>query len=524
MNPWEEYQIDDGPWAAYATPNENAVTEIKDKKREWSDVPVLAAKNALPSAANFATGIYSAVRHPVDTAMGLWDAAAGGLHNLVPASVSGAIDKIAPSENTTRAVNTANAVGEFYKNRYGGMENVKNTFATDPIGAAADVSTLLAGGATLAPKAGMVSSVLNKGSQMTNPINLAAKAAKPVLMSTGKGVANLVGGLGTHTGGASIQEAAMAGYKGGNTAKNFRQNISGNAQMTEALDIAKQNLAEMGKAKAAQYRSGMAQVSNDKTVLNFNGIDNALKQASNIVKFKGQTVNERAGKALQDISQIVDDWKNLDPAEYHTPEGLDSLKQKVGSVVESIPFEEKTARLVGNKIYNSIKTEITKQAPVYSNVMKDYSQASDQIKEIERAFSMGGNKSIDTAMRKLQSLTRNNANTNYGNRLDLMKQLEKQGGQEVMPSLAGQALNTWIPRGIQQAVAGPAGLLGYSVGGLPLALGTMAVQSPRLMGEAAYGIGSASRYLKKPLTFAEGAGIDPALMGNILYQSGRLQQ
>jgi hypothetical protein len=185
---------------------------------------------------------------------------------------------------------------------------------------------------------------------------------------------------------------------------------------------------------------------------------------------------------------ILDEWKALDPAEFHTPEGLDALKQKLGGVLESIPFQEKTARLAAGKIYNATKAEIEKQAPTYAKVMKDYQAASEQISEIERALSLGNKASADTAMRKLQSLMRNNVQTNYGNRLNLANSLEQQGGVELMPSLSGQALNSWTPRSLSGQLGAGATAAATMLHN-PLALAALPFQSPRLVGTAAYGLG-----------------------------------
>lgn len=302
-------------------------------------------------------------------------------------------------------------------------------------------------------------------------------------------VADVIGGLGTRTGGEGLKIAARAGMEGGSKAATFVDNMRGNVPIQDVLDTAKSSLNAMGAAKSAEYREGMAQVSGDKSILDFGGIDKSLQNTANIVTFKGQVKNQKAAEVQQNIADEVNKWKSLNPAEYHTPEGLDALKQKIGGIVESIPFEEKTARMVGNNIYNSIKAEITKQAPVYDKVMRNYSEASAQIKEIERALSLGGKSSIDTAMRKLQSLMRNNVNTNYGNRLDLAKRLDAQGGGDMLSAIAGQSLNTLTPRGLGGAVAGGLGLGGYAMGGPQIAAPVLAAQSPRLMGEAALATG-----------------------------------
>ena len=126
--------------------------------------------------------------------------------------------------------------------------------------------------------------------------------------------------------------------------------------------------------------------------------------------------------------------------------------------------------------------------------MKNYHEGSETIGEIKDALSMNGKASVDTQLRKLQSLMRNNVNTNYGHRLDLAQQLESEGGKAIMPALAGQSMSSLTPRGLAGG-AGILNLLGIAKGALvqdPMALteaATLPFQSPRAVGTAAYGLG-----------------------------------
>ena len=69
------------------------------------------------------------------------------------------------------------------------------------------------------------------------------------------------------------------------------------------------------------------------------------------------------------------------------------------------------------------------------------------------------------------------------------------GGRDLMPALAGQAMNDWTPRGIQRATAGLEGLGAYAIGGPALAALDVASSSPRLMGETAYKYGQLANAL-----------------------------
>ena len=68
--------------------------------------------------------------------------------------------------------------------------------------------------------------------------------------------------------------------EGGADQASLIANMRGNAPMTDVLDAAKENLRVMAADKAAAYRQGMAQVSSDKSILDFTGIDKAVSDAA----------------------------------------------------------------------------------------------------------------------------------------------------------------------------------------------------------------------------------------------------
>lgn len=303
--------------------------------------------------------------------------------------------------------------------------------------------------------------------------------------------------LGVSTGARNLplEEAYNAGKTGGKTADTFLQNMRKQTEMNDVLIAAKDDLRAMNAARQAEYRSGMIDVANDKTILDFKNIDNAIDKSMDMISYKGQIKNTKAADAVNKIKNEIETWKTLNPAEYHTPEGLDALKQKIGSMIEDIPFEQKGARKAASGIYNSLKDEISAQAPTYSKVMKNYEDASNTIKEIERTLSLNPKASVDTSLRKLQSLMRNNVSTNYGQRVALAKELEQSGSNQITPALAGQVLSEWTPRGFQRAAAMPTSFAAFSMGGLPAAIGAGAMTSPRLVGEAAYLAGKTANAL-----------------------------
>lgn len=355
----------------------------------------------------------------------------------------------------------------------------------------AGIGTRVAGGAL---NGGLTAGMVNPDDALTGaaiggaiPAGMKTAQAGGKLLKQGTSAA-IKGILGTTTGvgGEAIGTAYQAGKSGGTS---FLDNLRGNVPMTDVLDEAKSALTNMRIDRSNQYKQGMAGVSADKSVVDFAPIEKAVGALRSMGNYKGQVINKNASGTVDEITGLVDQWKNLDPAEFHTPEGLDALKQALGDVRDATQFGT-PGRKAADTAYNAVKSEITQQAPTYSKVMGDYSQASDTLKEVERALSLGNKASADTSMRKLQSLMRNNVNTNYGNRLGMAQELEKNGA-EILPAVAGQALSSVTPRGL--ATVGASGGAVASLLTNPYALAGLPLASPRVVGEAAYGLGALQR-------------------------------
>lgn len=465
------------------------------KKRSWMDVPGEALSNIPQSAKNLAMGLYDVVTDPIQAVRGAGELIVGGTQKLMGDPLFQIPVLREAEQNVQQRGKAALQAGkQFIGQRYGGEEQLKGTLATDPVGAAADLSLLLSGGGGLAARTPMLSKAaptLRKAANITDPLYLAGKTAgKTYDLTSGLVKSGL--GMKTGVGIEAIEQAVQSGRQGNTT---FLENMRGDVPMTNVLDDAQANLAQMNLNKQKDYRSGMVDIKKDKSILDFKGIDKSLDNAQNMVSFKGKIKDQTAANVVEKMRAKIDDWKNSDPAEFHTPEGLDNLKQSLWEDFGKLPREEKTAFTAGKQIYDSVKNEIGKQAPTYAKVMKEYSDASELTKEIERALSLGQTASADTAMRKLQSLMRNNVNTNYGQRLNLAQQLESAGGRDLMPALAGQALSSKLPRGLQSATNIPSALLAYGTGGPALATLDLLASSPKLVGEASYKYGQLANAL-----------------------------
>jgi hypothetical protein len=158
--------------AALAMPQD----QMPGSRRTYTaaEVPGAALENLPASAGRFASGVVGGLQQlatsPVETVSGLvggaLDIGAGALQNVLPQPVVDVINKFDFDPNSAkRAVEMANRAGGAIAKRYGSYENVKRTLAEDPVGAAADLSTLLGVGAI-----GTGSQVLSRASTLTNPL------------------------------------------------------------------------------------------------------------------------------------------------------------------------------------------------------------------------------------------------------------------------------------------------------------------------------------------------------------------
>lgn len=492
---------------------------VPTEGRTWADVPGEALRNLPASAGNFVNALVQPIIHPIDTGKALI-----ALGDAVGSKISrpGNLLRVGDPEPTPEQLKAraqreapADAVAQFYSDRYGSVEGLKNTLATDPVGVASDAATVLSLGSMIPVKG---AATLGKVGAAIDPLTQAGRAVKAVGKRVVEPLASNALGVTTGAGTESIRAAGRAGKKGGDAADVFTANMRGDVPIDQIVDVAKSGLEKIRQERAAAYKAGKVNLSKDKAVIPFDDIDAAIGKASEVGSFQGVNINRPAGKTMDEISSIVTEWKALDPAVYHTPEGLDALKRSIGSVRDSAEYGT-PARVAADRVYNAVKAEIEAQAPAYAKMMEDYARSSEKIKEVTKTFSLGEKATGDTAARKLQAATRDNANTSWRSRGELLNELSVY--EPSLPyAISGQSLNALPPRGL----VGRGGAMAVASGALANPLGTAAsllAFSPRIVGETVYFGGKAAGKIDD---VAETLGIDAATLraaAQASFQTGR---
>ena len=502
-----------------------------DAPIEWRQVPAMAAQNFVPSAAQLGKDVFNMLRHPVETATSIGNLAVGTAQKFIPGE--------------QEKEKYANAMGQFLSERYGGEDELKRTLATDPAGLLADLTAFVTGGAGAArgAAAGVAKAAATGGAVARTATTVghgaeavanAAKYADPIYMAAKIPAAAVSAvpaaalGMLSSTSPSLVREAWEAGTSGagfGKRGEAFRANMRGASSVEDLVAEARSAANQLRKDRSAAYKSGKVNVSNDQTVIDFNLVTDAVNAAEEANTYGGQRVplSGEAAAAISSVKELVRKWSELDGPEYRTPEGLDALKQSVGSLV-NWNDRGKAANQAIMSVYSAIGDIITKQAPAYADLMSDYTRASREIIEIERSLSLGNKAAVEASLTKLLGSTRGSPTSEM--RAANVRRLDQVSGGNLAPAIAGQALSELKPKGLSQ-VTGALNLLGTAGGVIdPLALAMLPLHSPRVVGEAVHAAGRVAAPVVEPTRMVlellkQHGGVTPRGLAHGAFQGGR---
>lgn len=470
--PWDKFKATDEPTAARSSPQPET-----DKPRSWSSVPMEALGNVPQSAMNFAHGLVQPILHPIETTKAIYNTGYG-----LASKAAGALGMEQDPQEKAADEAVADAIGGHFKSRFGSIDALKNTLATDPVGAMADASLALTGGGAIAARGpgivGRAGQTMRNVGAAIDPINATVKT----VAATASKVPTAVLGMTTGVGQAPIEEAFRSGVSGNRA---FVENMRGNGDIDRIVGMAESGVNSLVKERGAAYKANMASTNASKTPLDIRPVRDALSTASDSILHKGIVTDPTAAKIVAGMGEKYNEFASLPVAE-RTAETFDALKKSIGAIRETTQ-PGTNARRVADQVYNSVKSQIVAQSPEYAKAMSAYGEASDTIGEMRRTLSINDKATTDTTLRKLQSVMRNNVNTNYGARAKLVDELAKYQ-PDLKPSLAGQAMNSVTPRGIAGPLAGAQALYN-GVHFNPAGIAALPLSSPRVVGEGAYALG-----------------------------------
>ena len=456
------------------------------------------AGNVVGSAKGLLGDMWQMVRHPWETTKGL--ASVG--HSL--------INLARPGEQGNEDI--ARAVGEYFAERYGGLDNLAETFKNDPVGLAADVALLVGGvGGAVAKaggKTGQVASQVSRVARTLDPSEAVIRGTAGATRLAGKGVAagwNRGGetlahvvGVGTGTGHLALQAAYQAGRAGAESMKNLVDAMRKRKPQTEIdaeiISRANKSIRDMGEARREAYRSGMS------------GLDNAVVDVQPIrAHITGMYDEWRVGPErklnegnasvvrLRQIEKMVKEFVERTGGQ-HTSYDLDILKKDIWDLKGAADTAAgRSANRATDEVYHMIRDEIIRVDPQYKAIMEGWEATTEFITELTKELSLRKTNTQQQALRKLIQSLRDGVNTNFGGRAEMVHGLDPQ----LTNLIGGRMLSQPVATGMARYLPGPA--VGYGAGaatfagGVPAGVGVLGATSPRLMGEAALAAGRFAR-------------------------------
>tara|TARA_R110000751_G_C13774092_1_gene480464 strand:+ start:1012 stop:2571 length:1560 start_codon:yes stop_codon:yes gene_type:complete len=411
---------------------------------------------------------------------------------------SSLINLIKPGEQGNEQL--AREVGKFFKDRYGGLENIKKTFATDPLGMLSDVSVLFTGGGSLVAKTGQLTKLgalekvgnVAKNVGKVDPINAVTSGSSLILNKGIPKAIEVIGGVPSDATKLAFQSGKQSGIISKNkSSQSFLDSMRGKDTPMKIVDDANEVFSDLQKSKRKNYRADMENLklstknADGNKVLDFisDFEKSKLDDTGKVSEFAGENLkvlNEVKEEIVKFTSELGGDLTKVNGQQ------LDILKKRINSLYPSGANLGLSQDLVKSTTQN-IANQIDNVAPGYSKASADYAAAIVLERQLIEELSIGKTKNASTTLKKLQSVMQNNRTTNFGSRLKALEKLDSVtelfNKKNILPRLAGQELSSIQGRGFGGGIQ--KGALLSSLFN-PKALGISAIASPRLIGEGAY--------------------------------------
>ena len=439
----------------------------------------------------------------------------------ISALASSVVSTIRPGEQGNEQL--ARQVGQYFSDRYGGIENVKNSFLTDPVGVVGDLTAVLSipftgGGAIAARTLGTGSKVtqaIKKAGQYTSaadPANVAFKGAEIV----GSKVITPVIGLASGTGKNVLNLAYEAGKS--NDAKvrqDFIKNLAGKEDVTLIVEDVQKALEGFKENKQSTFNIEKNKLNLEKRKIDLSSLDNEINKIEDSFTTLGKLeLNPLDVTLLKNIRKKIKEYQS-DP-KLQNALGADSLKRSIDDLMPTSLTKGRKADIIVTRARNAVKNIITKKVKNYNKVMKKYEEATNLQNQIVKELSTG-NANKSTILRKLKSVFSDAGESRFASRGELLDTLEDYN-PNISTRLAGQALSPLTPKGLSAITTGVGA---YGLGTLnPKLLPLLVASSPKIAGGISYGAGNVARRMSTPVA---GNLTGKDLLAELLRQS-RLYQ
>lgn len=361
--------------------------------------------NVVSSGANFAGNLVNAVAHPLQTGQNLLETGAGALDELGGQT----------NDNTAKF----DQLKEYLGNRYGSISNLEHTIYSDPVGFAADLSTVLgtgAGVAGLGAKAAELGGLgevgtaatetsaateasglagglkatagaLGTGAKYTNPLTPAVAGAGALLNKT-KDFSDIIANPQNY----SPEEMAKAAPEAivGDVEKAFAEKQAGLSETGSGYDPIRQGTSES---------TGVSQGGTNQIPVAHDFLENQFRNVAKLDVVDGKilptTVSTLEKSDLPKLQSILDTYKPAFQSGHISPEEFLALRTKLADAAyNDLGVKNTKIASIAEDLRNNLNAEYRSSIPGLSELDESYSTQRNNLNELKDGiiYKTGANK------------------------------------------------------------------------------------------------------------------------------------
>ena len=393
---------------ALATAKAKAAAKKKSQPEEEKTLAGFG-ENVLSSGGQYWDEVKNMVLNPIDTLGNAADLAQGVAQKALPDDFT--VFGMNPDAGMKNLFGDEEALaeqaGQFYKDRYGGAQNIADTAYEDPVGLLSDIAMVFGGG-------------LKAAGSVANKVGGAGSTAAKVLNKSGK----VVDGLDLLNSGVGLTTKTAAGLRGipsGGAAKYAVDNTLQNAKFSTTLPEAQrarmaetllQNNLDPTNAKSVQAMDSLldkAEQASKKAIEQFDADGGMIDAMPAVDKMRGVLQSEQRmrgpmfAQRRNTVQGLIDDaMTDLQPTQ-GMMSGRDALDTR-RAVDATVDWKQKgaaeTASNQSMKAYaNGLREQLAESVKGLDGVNKDYSRLVEAADPLRRATARNTNN--DGGLRKM---------------------------------------------------------------------------------------------------------------------------
>lgn len=290
----------------------------------------------------------------------------------------------------------ADAAGQFYKDRYGGMQNIADTAYEDPVGLLSDLSMVFGGGFKTAGS--LANKVGSSGNGVAKALNTAGRVADyGDILNAGVGA--------TTKAGAKLRGGSKYAIDSTLQQAKFSTTLP-EAQRARMAQTLLENNLDPTSAKAAQKMDGLlesAEAASKRAIDQFDadgGVIDAMPAVDNmrgVLADEGKLMIPEQQKRVKTVQKLIDGTEDVLAPTQGQLTGRQALDAR-RSVDASIDWKSKgakdTARNQALKAYaNGLREQLAESVKGLDGVNKDYAKLAEAAEPLRRASARNTNNS-----------------------------------------------------------------------------------------------------------------------------------